>query len=108
MSSLFIAGHEFHSRLFFTGTGKYASAGAMMDSLTASESELVTLSLRRMDLKNQTDNILQPFTAASHKTAAQYLWCSYRKRSGLCRRTCQRSIANQLGEVRNSSRSAFT
>ena len=59
MSSLLIAGHEFHSRLF-TGTGKYASADAMMDSLTASESELVTLSLRRMDLKNHTDNILQP------------------------------------------------
>lgn len=59
MSSLFIAGHEFHSRLF-TGTGKYASADAMMDSLNASESELVTLSLRRMDLKNQTDNILLP------------------------------------------------
>lgn len=59
MSSLLIAGHEFHSRLF-TGTGKYASAQAMMDSLAVSESELVTLSLRRMDLKNQTDNILLP------------------------------------------------
>jgi thiazole synthase len=59
MSSFFIAGQEFHSRLF-TGTGKYASADAMMASLAASESELVTLSLRRMDLKHQTDNILQP------------------------------------------------
>lgn len=59
MSSLSIAGHEFSSRLF-TGTGKYASAETMMESLLASESELVTLSLRRMDLKHQTDNILLP------------------------------------------------
>ena len=59
MSSLIIAGHEFHSRLF-TGTGKYASAETMMASLIASESELVTLSLRRMDLQNKTDNILEP------------------------------------------------
>jgi thiazole synthase len=59
VSSFFIAGHEFHSRLF-TGTGKYASADAMMSSLIASESELVTLSLRRMDLQYKTDNILEP------------------------------------------------
>ncbi|MBR7887994.1 thiazole synthase [Marinomonas sp. A79] len=59
MSALIIAGHEFQSRLF-TGTGKYASAEAMVSSLVASQSELVTLSLRRMDLKHQTDNILKP------------------------------------------------
>ena len=59
MSNLVIADHEFGSRLF-TGTGKYASAETMMASLVASESELVTLSLRRMDLQNNSDNILQP------------------------------------------------
>ncbi|MBJ7537741.1 thiazole synthase [Marinomonas transparens] len=59
MESLMIAGHEFQSRLF-TGTGKYASADAMLASIQASGSELVTLSLRRMDLKNQSDNILLP------------------------------------------------
>lgn len=59
MTPLKIAGHEFQSRLF-TGTGKYANAEGMMSSLVASRSELVTLSLRRMDLKTQTDNILKP------------------------------------------------
>ncbi|GAB3476166.1 thiazole synthase [Marinomonas epiphytica] len=59
MEPLVIAGHEFQSRLF-TGTGKYASADTMMNSLLASETQLVTLSLRRMDLQNQSDNILQP------------------------------------------------
>lgn len=59
MQPLIIAGHEFTSRLF-TGTGKYASAVSMIESIKASESELVTLSLRRMDLKRQSDNILIP------------------------------------------------
>jgi len=59
VSSFSIAGHEFHSRLF-TGTGKYDSAASMMASLLASGSELVTLSLRRMDLQYKTDNILEP------------------------------------------------
>lgn len=59
MAPLVIADHEFQSRLF-TGTGKYASAETMMASLVASETQLVTLSLRRMDLQNQSDNILQP------------------------------------------------
>lgn len=59
MSSFFIAGHEFHSRLF-TGTGKYASSEAMMLSLVASKSEMATLSLRRMDMKHHTDNIVRP------------------------------------------------
>ena len=56
---LIIADHSFTSRLF-TGTGKYANSLTMMESLIASESELVTLSLRRMDLQQRTDNILAP------------------------------------------------
>lgn len=57
--ALVIGGHRFDSRLF-TGTGKYASTESMMSSLEASHSELVTLSLKRMDLTHRSDNILTP------------------------------------------------
>ncbi|MFT2109715.1 thiazole synthase [Marinomonas sp. 2405UD68-3] len=56
---LIISDHSFQSRLF-TGTGKYANSESMIESIKASGSELVTLSLRRMDFVNQSDNILQP------------------------------------------------
>lgn len=59
MQKLIIAGKEFSSRLF-TGTGKFASGSLMRDALIASESELVTMALRRIDLKEQQDDIL-PF-----------------------------------------------
>ena len=58
METLKIADKVFSSRLF-TGTGKFSSGELMRDALIASESELVTMALRRIDLKDQNDNILQ-------------------------------------------------
>lgn len=54
---LIIAGKEFKSRLF-TGTGKFSSGALMRESLLASGSELVTVALRRVDLKSGADDIL--------------------------------------------------
>ncbi|MDP2560170.1 thiazole synthase [Psychrobium sp. 1_MG-2023] len=56
---LVIAGHQFQSRLF-TGTGKFATSDLMSQSLVASQSELVTMALKRVDLINQSDDILTP------------------------------------------------
>lgn len=58
MEDLKIANKTFNSRLF-TGTGKFSSGEIMRDALIASESELVTMALRRIDLKEQNDNILK-------------------------------------------------
>lgn len=55
---LHIADKIFSSRLF-TGTGKFSSNELMRDALLASGSELVTVALKRVDLKNQEDNILK-------------------------------------------------
>lgn len=53
-----IADTIFNSRLF-TGTGKFSSAALMEDALLASGSELVTVALKRVDVKNNdTDDIL--------------------------------------------------
>jgi thiazole synthase len=53
-----IADKEFHSRLF-TGTGKFSSNDLMSQALIASESELITVALKRVDLDNQQDKMLQ-------------------------------------------------
>ncbi|MDF9301156.1 thiazole synthase [Aquimarina sp. W85] len=57
MDTLTIANKEFSSRLF-TGTGKFSSLQLMVDALKMSESELVTVALKRVNLENQNDDIV--------------------------------------------------
>ena len=52
-----IANYTFKSRLF-TGTGKFSSNQVMSDAIRASESELVTVALRRINLNEPGDNML--------------------------------------------------
>jgi len=47
-----IGAHEFVSRLF-VGTGKYASLDVMQKALAASGAQVVTVAVRRMDLKDR-------------------------------------------------------
>ncbi len=58
MTQLQIADKTFNSRLF-TGTGKFSSSQQMEESLLASGSELVTVALKRVDVKNDHDDILR-------------------------------------------------
>ena len=55
--SLQIADKTFTSRLF-TGTGKFSSSELMRDAILESESELVTVALKRVDVENEDDDIL--------------------------------------------------
>ncbi|QSH41580.1 thiazole synthase [Lentisphaerota bacterium ZTH] len=58
MNDLKIADHIFKNRLFL-GTGKFSSKKALEAALEASETELVTMAMTRIDLDNaQSDNIL--------------------------------------------------
>ncbi len=57
MENLKIADKEFISRLFL-GTGKFGSSALMEQAILSSESELVTVALKRMDLETDTDAIL--------------------------------------------------
>lgn len=57
MKALKIADKTFNSRLF-TGTGKFSSNNLMEEAILASESELVTVALKRVDLENTQDDIL--------------------------------------------------
>lgn len=52
-----IADKTFNSRLF-TGTGKFSSSKLMKEALLASESELITVALKRVDVQDEQDDIL--------------------------------------------------
>jgi thiazole synthase len=54
---LVIAGRTFRSRLFM-GTGKFASPEAMVASIEASGTDVVTVALRRVDLQDPGDSIM--------------------------------------------------
>ncbi|KAB7898689.1 thiazole synthase [Rouxiella sp. S1S-2] len=54
-----IADTTFTSRLF-TGTGKFSSAAVMQQAISASGSQLVTMAMKRVDLKRGGDDILRP------------------------------------------------
>lgn len=56
--SLQIANKVFSSRLF-TGTGKFSSLSLMKESLLASGTELVTVALKRVDLKGHQDDLIE-------------------------------------------------
>lgn len=62
-TNLIIAGREFRSRLFL-GTGKFASNQLMHDAIVASESELVTVALKRVDAQNTNEDDLLAAIAA--------------------------------------------
>jgi len=63
---LTIADHQFDSRLF-TGTGKFSHPRLMEQALAASKSQLVTMSLKRVDIAGQADDILRPLLANNMK-----------------------------------------
>lgn len=58
MEKLQIAGKTFTSRLF-TGTGKFGSYRLMQEALEASETELVTMALKRVSIHEKDDQLLK-------------------------------------------------
>lgn len=58
-----IADKTFESHLF-TGTGKFASSQLMTAAIQASGSQLVTLAMKRVDLRQRNDAILAPLLEA--------------------------------------------
>ncbi|MGN6602708.1 MAG: thiazole synthase [Ginsengibacter sp.] len=57
MKQLTIAGKVFQSCLFL-GTGKFGSSLQMEEAVLASESEMITVALKRVDLETDTDDLL--------------------------------------------------
>lgn len=64
MKKLIIAGKEFKSRLFL-GTGKFSSNQVMSEAIEASETEMVTMAMKRIDMMDadgddMLSNIVRP------------------------------------------------
>ncbi|MEF9923469.1 MAG: thiazole synthase [Muribaculaceae bacterium] len=57
MDILKIGNREFQSRLF-VGTGKFPSNQLMLDAILASESEMITIAMKRIELNNENDDML--------------------------------------------------
>ena len=57
MEKLTIAGREFGSRLFM-GTGKFNNNALMADAIKASETEMVTVAMKRIELEDKQDDLL--------------------------------------------------
>ncbi len=55
MDILKIGNREFSSRLF-VGTGKFSSNQLMLNAILASESEMITVAMKRIDLENGDDD----------------------------------------------------
>jgi thiazole synthase len=66
MKYLKIADTEFKSRLFL-GTGKFSSAQALTEAVEASGTELVTVSLTRVDFDDKQDDILSAIDTSKVK-----------------------------------------
>ncbi len=56
-NNLIIAGRKFSSRLMI-GTGKFSSPEIMAEAIKESKSQIVTVALRRVDVNDKNDNIL--------------------------------------------------
>ncbi|MBD5308142.1 MAG: thiazole synthase [Bacteroides sp.] len=57
MDKLIIGGREFKSRLF-VGTGKFRSNSIMAEAIKASGTEMVTVAMKRIDMDNREDDML--------------------------------------------------
>ncbi len=57
MNELVIGGRTFRSRLF-VGTGKFSSNELMSRAITASDTEMVTVAMKRVDMSNPQDDLL--------------------------------------------------
>ena len=61
-----IADHQFSSRLFL-GSGKYGSSKEMYESIIASDSEMVTVALKRIDTDAPSDDLIEALKKANVK-----------------------------------------
>lgn len=66
MQKLILGGREFNSRLF-VGTGKFRSNELMEQAIKASQTEMVTVALKRVDVSDPaSDDMLHHITADAH------------------------------------------
>ncbi len=71
--ALIIAGRRFRSRLLM-GTGKFSSAEVMKRAIESSGAEIVTVALRRVELENPGDSILNAIDRTKYLLLPNTSW----------------------------------
>jgi len=67
MDNLILGGHKFNSRLIL-GTGKFSDSAAMVAAIKASGARIVTVALRRINIKMPSDDLLAPLLKIKNLT----------------------------------------
>lgn len=65
MKKLIIGGREFSSRLF-VGTGKFSSNSVMREAILASQTQMVTLAMKRVEMDNANNDMMLTNVMADH------------------------------------------
>ncbi|SUH18536.1 thiazole synthase [Salmonella enterica subsp. enterica] len=97
-----IADKTFDSHLF-TGTGKFASSQLMVEAIRASGSQLVTLAMKRVDLRQHNDAILAPLIEAGVTLLPNTSGAKTAEEAIFAAQTGARSAGHKLVEIRNPS-----
>ena len=97
METLKIADKTFTSRLF-TGTGKFSSNQVMEEAIIASESQLVTVAMKRIRMEDKNDDMLEHILPSRCTIITQHLRRTGCQGSHFCRSIIPGSFRYQLAE----------
>ncbi len=108
MEKLVIAGREFNSRLFL-GTGKFNNNALMAEAIKASETEMVTVAMKRIELEDKQDDLL---THIVQSPSIQLLPNTSGVRNAeeavFAAQMAREAFGNQLAQARNPPRPSLS
>jgi len=74
-----IGGRTFESRLF-VGTGKFSSPELMLKAILASESQMITVAMKRVNMMNEaTDDMLTHINREQVQLLPKHVGCTQRQ-----------------------------
>lgn len=91
MSNLTIAGKEFNSRLI-VGTSRYPDPQTMLDALEASGAQMVTVSIRRLNVGGNGESILSMLAGANYDILPNTAGCFTAKEAVMTARLAREAL----------------
>jgi thiazole synthase len=92
MSNLTIAGKEFNSRLI-VGTSRYPDPQTMLDALEASGAQMVTVSIRRLNVGGNGESILGMLAGANYDILPNTAGCFTAKEAVMTARLAREALS---------------
>ncbi len=107
METLKIADKTFTSRLF-TGTGKFSFQSVMEEAIIASESQLVTVAMKRIRMEDKNDDMLKHILRPGVQLLPNTSGVRDAKEAIFAAQLSREAFRYQLAETGNSSRSPLS